>query len=880
MAFLCALPLAAESDFYQFRIDQDALSGAADFSFLNRPLTPADRIFVCGGHFCRVGKDLAPDTPDDERVRLFGVNLAFGANFPEAKDAVRIARRLRRLGVNLVRLHHMDTQPDANPANAGCILTRDPYPTLNQVSVARLRTFLDALRAEGIYANVNLHVGYEFRPGVDRVPSHPAFPKQSKPLHIFFPRMVELQVEFTRKVLEALALKGDPVLAMVEIDNESSLVRQWQTSNLDQTLVGDYKIEFQRQWNAFLREKYSATAALGEAWGASEPDGGELLSGNWVLEKGAPSNGTFESTPDGLRVVVTSSGPRLILKQVGFSVAADQPYAAELELRIDAPDGAARNIYFDVKQDVSPWRTMASRTVAVTNQWRKFRLAFTPVFAMDRIGRLGISIENLDVPMYVRGWSLRSAGRRGLAAGETLEAGNVALVGETDIGTAARTDDYLLFLAARDRAYLDVMLGAVRASTDALVPVAGTQMGFGGLLNLDSHDGLDYQDNHFYVDHYNFPNVAWDGRDWRMRDQSNVGSGMGAFRNMAVARQAGRPYTVSEFNQPWPNTYAAEIDPTLAAFGALQDWDAIVHFAYSHGRGWDDGAPNGFNINGDWTKFPSLGQAAWLFRSGAIAAAHDVLNVGLSRARRLESGREKRNSGIGDFLTSVGGFEPDTVFVHRIQLVKDDDSGVPAAARVKPEPPYVADTDQMTYDPRAKLFTIHAERAAGVIGFPGLKAVRAGVLGVELGPSARGFVALVATPLDGVGLAQSSRLLLTTPGYTLRTQPGSDPLRPQHILNYLNTKDWWTLEPDPNYPQKPSGNLSGGLRPAWMERIESYVTLWISARRITVYPLGGSGARLRPLPEKDVEAGDAFFRIHLQADGQSWAPWYEIIAER
>ena len=115
-------------------------------------------------------------------------------------------------------------------------------------------------------------------------------------------------------------------------------------------------------------------------------------------------------------------------------------------------------------------------------------------------------------------------------------------------------------------------------------PIAGTQMGYGGMLNLETHAGLDYQDNHFYIDHYSFPHASWDTRDWRIRDTSAVGTGMSAILNMAVSRETGRPYTVSEFNQPYPNRQAAELDPTLAAFGAFQDWDAIMHFAYSHGR--------------------------------------------------------------------------------------------------------------------------------------------------------------------------------------------------------------------------------------------------------------------------------------------------------
>src|SRR5260370_2799451 len=57
-----------------------------------------------------------------------------------------------------------------------------------------------------------------------------------------------------------------------------------------------------------------------------------------------------------------------------------------------------------------------------------------------------------------------------------------ALVAVKDAATDPRADDYLLFLADRDRSYLKRMLAAVRAATDKLVPLVGTQMGSGGLL--------------------------------------------------------------------------------------------------------------------------------------------------------------------------------------------------------------------------------------------------------------------------------------------------------------------------------------------------------------------------------------------------------------
>ena len=50
----------------------------------------------------------------DARVRFWGVNFAFSANFPTHEQADAVAHRLPRFGINAVRFHHMDNQPFPN----------------------------------------------------------------------------------------------------------------------------------------------------------------------------------------------------------------------------------------------------------------------------------------------------------------------------------------------------------------------------------------------------------------------------------------------------------------------------------------------------------------------------------------------------------------------------------------------------------------------------------------------------------------------------------------------------------------------------------------------------------------------------------------------
>ncbi len=79
---------------------------------------------------------------------------------------------------------------------------------------------------------------------------------------------------------------------------------------------------------------------------------------------------------------------------------------------------------------------------------------------------------------------------------------------------------------------------------------------------------------------------------------------------------------------------------------------------------------------------------------------------------------------------------------------------------------------------------------------------------------------------------------------------------------------------------KLSSPQSGGSGPLWMERVESTLMLRTTAKALSVYPLDGVGARLKPLAAADVRKVNGGFRIHLQGDGQDLSPWFEIISRK
>jgi hypothetical protein len=96
---------------------------------------------------------------------------------------------------------------------------------------------------------------------------------------------------------------------------------------------------------------------------------------------------------------------------------------------------------------------------------------------------------------------------------------------------------------------------------------------------------MDYCDIHAYWNHPVFPRREWDQNDWYIRNRALVNDlHREILPTLASKRVYGKPFTVSEYNHPFPNYYAAEGLPLLAAFGAFQDWDGFFPFAYSHSR--------------------------------------------------------------------------------------------------------------------------------------------------------------------------------------------------------------------------------------------------------------------------------------------------------
>lgn len=110
-------------------------------------------------------------------------------------------------------------------------------------------------------------------------------------------------------------------------------------------------------------------------------------------------------------------------------------------------------------------------------------------------------------------------------------------------------------------------------------------------------DKLDLVDNHQYWDHPRFAGKRW-SYPFLFTAMSSISQDAANPRKMMPTRIFGKPFTVTEFNFCNPNPYRMECAALVGGYAALQGWDALYRFAWSHNRTamYKLGAPNHFDL--------------------------------------------------------------------------------------------------------------------------------------------------------------------------------------------------------------------------------------------------------------------------------------------
>ncbi len=575
----------------------------------------------------------------DKPIRLWGVNLSFGANFPSHEDAVKIATRMAFMGINSVRCHHMDTSSWPR----GIWDAQHPGQ-LSHEALDRLDYFIDQLARQGIYADINLHVGREHSRFLDQVP--PTEHNYDKIYNLFTPALITAQKDYARLLLthvnpyRGVNYAHDPAVALVEITNENSFF-MWDGDATLRSLKPFYATLLRAQYNTWLKHRYGSRAALAQAWDKEiHPLGSNLLlnshfvTGNgagpdhWVLERHNECQASAVPQAGGVRLEISrhdETGWHLQFNQRHLTLKQGQYYTLLFSARSDRP----RTLHCTVGQAHDPWQDLGlTRSVALASSWQTYRLGFVAA-ANDTDARVSFSFGDDETPFVLRQAELRPGGQVGLQPKESWDANSIEVYADNE--SERRVLDRHIFLAQTEKAFFDQMRGFIRSDLDCGALVTGSIVF--SPLSLYAQSDMDYVDAHAYWQHPRFPGRPWDPENWTIEQQPMVNHPQEAtLFKLAARRLAGKPFTVSEYNHPAPLDTQSACVPMIASFAAAQNWDGIWFYTYSHDRDqWDRTHLSGFfDIDTNPAKWGFMRAGAELFRHRAVHVLGRRAQIALS----------------------------------------------------------------------------------------------------------------------------------------------------------------------------------------------------------------------------------------------------------
>lgn len=809
----------------------------------------------------------------NQRMRFFGVNVCFGGAFPRKEHAEKIAARMAKFGINVVRFHHMDMQTFPTGIRA-----RNAAHTcdLDAESLDRLDYFIAQLKRHGIYVNLNLLVSRPFN-AADGLPAEIESLgwKERHIVGFFYAPALELQKEYARKLLThrnpytGLTYAEDPAVAFVEINNENGLIHAWLGNNVD-ALPKVFLSDLQQQWNAWLRQRYGTTDKLRQAWGVKEAAlGAELLVNNdfargterWTLEQHEQAKATATVSADvppslrgtkSARIVITQTSSQawhVQFNQPGLKVQGERPYTLTFWAKADQP----LNLSVNVGQAHEPWQSLGfSTSVRLTKEWQPFRFVFN-LHQDDDNARVNFSdLARQAATVWLAGVSFRPGGVVGLDVNERIENNSVPLFSRFRFGerTAEAQRDWLRFLWETEDAYWQTMYRTLKNDLKVGGVVFGTIVGC-STPNLQAK--LDAIDTHAYWQHPHFPGRPWDPENWTVSNRTMVNEAGGTLPGLALRRVLGKPHNVTEYNHPAPNTFGSEGFLLLAAYGALQDWDAIYAFSYCHRNDdWDtQRIPNFFDIDQHPTKMATLPAAVAMFMRGDVKPARQQIVVPLNKETEVDALRRS----FAWQLVHAGslGVPGVTALMHRIAIIPNRDrEEAPIPRRDREGAVYTADTGELVWDLSNKgrgVVTINTPKSKAVIGYGGGKQFDLGGVIIEPGATLQdGWCTVSVTAMEGDMAAGRARWLITATGYAENTGMG-----------------WKSAE-------KNSVGRNWGSAPSLVEGVPARLTLPLPSARVQVWALDERGQRRTSVPVQATSDGKAVIAI-----GPQWKTlWYEL----
>jgi hypothetical protein len=578
-----------------------------------------------------------------------------------------------------------------------------------------------------------------------------------------------------------------------------------------------------------------------------------LLSRRLVMQTDEKSKAEMWIVDNMLKLKVTELGNASWIPQIFYqhcSLKKDAAYTLTVRARADKET----SVHVGVRMGHDPWEHIGcQKRLKLSPDWKTFEISFHATHD-ENDARVDVGGLSAGVIYEIDLISLREGGVFGPKEEETIESGNIAVVSPFEPTLPMMERDFTEFLFNVEESYWGGMYQYLKKDLQVQSPVTGTQLNYG---STQVQAQLDYCDNHSYWNHPSFPGRDWDMSNWFVRNVSLANSAdTGTLTRLAGNRVAGKPYTVSEYDHPFPNEYNAEGQPMIAALGRFQDWDGIFPFAYSHSNNLEPQHIGGFfDTIGNTGKTAHSIACFAMFVRGDVAVGKTQYDVGISPQQEIDIVAKAKSSwGLG--WRGVGGDER-LALLHKIavDMLGHNTPNIPVVP--KNQKRFVSDTNQICWDMTREgrgFMTVDSPNTKLFSGFVPETPIKFGNAALEIGKTQLGWctISIVSYNANQFGEnGKPSRLLIAATGRCINSDMKLENLGDNRITAGRNM----------------------GRAPVLCEGIPATLTLPLPPSRVTLYPLDQSGTRRTAIPAKSTDDSKSSI-ITLSPEYQT--VWYEV----
>lgn len=672
-------------------------------------------------------------TKNGEAIRFWGGNLTTEGAFPTKTDAAKIAGRMRKMGINLIRFHHIDNPWSKGSLFEGITGTR----SFNPVLLDRLDYLIYQLKQNGIYVDMNLNVSRTFE-NSDGVYAADSLQDFGKGLTLFNRHMINLEKEYAAQLLghvnpyTGLKLAEDPVLAMVEIVNENSLFRRWYGNKLQPISAGGslplkYSLELDSLWIDFLNQKYTNNTNLKQAWNGNIVLADTLMFDNfenglntekWQLEQHENAQASFElfTENNGNHAVLVkaikhgSQSWHITFKNIGNSAQKDSVY----ELTFRAKSDARHSMSAGFQRNNSPYTYYGGADFTVDTTFQTYRVTFKAPENNSNQLRLWFRFDGNTGDFYIDDMVYKKTSADGLLENESLTTKSIKRIPFSEIHsfTKQRIKDQTDFYIQVQMDFLTEMKSFLRDSLKVKVPLAGTNW-YTGPEDVYVQNTLDYLDNHAYWDHPQFPGQPWSQTDWKINNQPMMKGTSSTIESLFNGLSVkGKPYTVSEYNHGYPNQFQAEMLPIITSYLSFNGADAVMFFTYSGSWDWQTDALYGyFDLHRNNAVMAGFPVYSYVYRNRLIKEAPGSVVVNYHKNDMLTMPLEAETS-----WGTHSPFPKQLSYSNKVELTFDEEK--PTDLSQVPTPgnsPYNLNNGEIFWNKNG-LFVINTENFCSVTG--------------------------------------------------------------------------------------------------------------------------------------------------------------------